>query len=206
MDVEAFKTQWRRWYGHAPPIGHLLREFHSDVWLRIHSLPGSKRYAETPADWTELLSRQNAVATALLGDGSQCILVTPRYSSTDEPMPELLTESGVSEDEAVMELAPRLLGQMDESWPGAEATRESYDGDCRVWLYAAPLTWSRGALDALVRAVADDETRFLLVACDSGRVYAPYDGGADLFFRTPEEWSFAHKRYRHWLSPLPHGM
>jgi hypothetical protein len=36
---------WNNHYPEAPPVGFLLRQVYSDRWLRIHSLPGSKRYA-----------------------------------------------------------------------------------------------------------------------------------------------------------------
>ena len=194
MDAEAFKAQWRGWYGNAPPIGHVLRRLHPEAWLRIHSLPESKRYAQTQEQWTELLARHNTVATTMLGDGSPCILVTPRFSGRGKPMPK--------------QLAPALqrLGKFDDSWPGATALRDSIDPDVEAWLYAQELTWRRGALDAQLRAAANDETRFLLVSCISGQVYAPYDGGADLFFRSDEERSRSRKRYRDWLSPRPDGL
>ncbi|MBZ4416504.1 hypothetical protein [Myxococcus sp. RHSTA-1-4] len=46
----------------------------------------------------------------------------------------------------------------------------------------------------------------LLASCTTGHVYAPYDGGAGLFFRNPEERNAARQRYRDWRSRLPSGL
>ena len=42
-----FATRWTETYGAAPPLPHALRAAHVGGWFRVHSLPGSKRYAET---------------------------------------------------------------------------------------------------------------------------------------------------------------
>lgn len=43
-----------RWVEHpfcqAFPVAHLMREHFPECWLRIHSLPGSKRYPESDAE------------------------------------------------------------------------------------------------------------------------------------------------------------
>jgi hypothetical protein len=127
-----FLDQWALWYPDCPPEGYLLRDEYPDVWLRIHSLPRSKRYAESPGEYAELLSRHNQVATDLLGSDARCAL--------------------------------------------------------------------------LLRAIADEETQALLVELDRGQVYAPYDGGADLFFASTFERDLAKARYANWLSAREDGM
>lgn len=109
-----------------------MREPYEDWWLRIHSLPQSRRYPETPPDWEELLARHNTVATELLGDGEPCVLVISRFSSQDgTTMP--------ARGDAVPG-APMLtvLGPIDDTWPGgAELPGE----DGTLWLQAAELRW-----------------------------------------------------------------
>lgn len=53
---------WRARFGEVLPAGFLCREALSDRWLRIHSLPESKRYPADPSEMAELLSRHNRVA------------------------------------------------------------------------------------------------------------------------------------------------
>jgi hypothetical protein len=199
MDAARFKEQWRSWYGRAPPLAHLMREPHAERWLRIHSLPQSRRYPDSDSDWDELLARHNTVATELLGDGGPCVLAVARFPSGDTAPPGQLHD---------VPGAPALtaLGSVDDTWPGAQALRRHYE-DTAVWLYTAALHWRAGAYDALLRAVARDETGpVLLVSSETGRVYAPYDGGADLFFLGPEERHGARERHRAWLSSHPRGL
>lgn len=202
MDAESIKAQWTTWYDKAPPLGHVMREQHAERWLRIHSLPGSRRYADSLADWAELLSRHNTVASEVLGEDERCVLFVSRFAPQGEHAPEPLRD----EPGAIMALSPTLLGPVDERWPGAKALNQAPE-DGTAWLHVAELSWHRSAYDDLLRTVANDEARgILLVSRATGRVYAPYDGGADLFFRTTEERDTARERYRAWLSAHPRGL
>ena len=49
MDRE-FLAHWKAWYPDSPPLAFALREIYPDLWLRIHSLPQGKRYAETDSE------------------------------------------------------------------------------------------------------------------------------------------------------------
>lgn len=65
---------WKRTFGKFAPLGYVCREKLPSRWLRIHSLPKSKRYPQTEAEYRELLRRHNEVATDLLGEGDECAL------------------------------------------------------------------------------------------------------------------------------------
>jgi hypothetical protein len=164
---------WRGWYPGAPPLAHLLREAHPERWLRIHSLPESRRYPETDADWAELLRRHDAVATDVLGDGARCALV---------PVVDVVP-------------AERMRDPVIEAWEPEPA-----------FLHGAEVVWRAGAWDEALRAAAMDEARFLMVELEHGRVYAPYDGGADLFLPTSRERDEHRARHAGWLSRLPSGL
>lgn len=66
---------WDALFPDASPAGFLLRQAYRRRWLRIHSLPESKRYADTETEYAEILARHNAVATDVLGQGSGCYLI-----------------------------------------------------------------------------------------------------------------------------------
>lgn len=61
-----FESWWTSRFVRLPPLGHKLRRELPYRWLRIHSLPGSKRYADSEADYQEILSRQRAIAIEIL--------------------------------------------------------------------------------------------------------------------------------------------
>ena len=79
MQIEEIQNWWQSFYSTAPPISHILRERFPGFWMRIHSLPKSKRYPKTPSEYSILLERHNAVATEVLGHNSNCLLLVPRY-------------------------------------------------------------------------------------------------------------------------------
>jgi hypothetical protein len=47
---------------------------------------------------------------------------------------------------------------------------------------------------------------FLIVSEATGRVYAPYDGGADLFLSSESERDQYREKYSAWLSAHPSGL
>jgi hypothetical protein len=191
LDPVAFLAQWAAWYPGSLPVGYLLGEAHRARWLRIHSLPGSRRYPESDEDWAELLHRHNRVATDLLGDGGHCVVVVPSYG------PGFVAELRLRD-----RLGLRLLALVRDDFPeSGEPEDQALD------LYAAPAAWAPGAFDDVLRWRASDETGpIMFVARETGRAYAPYDGGADLFFPSSAERDEARRRYRAWLSRNPSGL
>src|SRR5258705_6684265 len=77
---------WESTYPGCPPIGYLLRQTFAEHWFRIHTLPGSKRYAESDNEKSEILRRHNMMLTSLLGDGKKYVLITTGYSDSSEPV------------------------------------------------------------------------------------------------------------------------
>ncbi len=75
-----------------------------------------------------------------------------------------------------------------------------------VGLFGAVVTWRRGAFDSFIGAAANDEIRGLALGNATGQVYAPYDGGADLFFPAVANRTEATRRYAAWLSTRPDGL
>jgi hypothetical protein len=63
-----FQVRWQQWYPGTVPLGHRMRVSHSPRWLRIHSLPDGKRYAESASEEAALLAAHNRAADLVLGD------------------------------------------------------------------------------------------------------------------------------------------
>jgi hypothetical protein len=190
MSPEAFLDYWRRTYGDGPLPAYLLRDRFAERWLRLHSLPGSKRYAETEDEHREILRRQGMLFADLIGEGSRCELVFSYYGEEASLPAEVRA--------ALHRLAPGFLMMLtaDESNLVAEYP-----------LLHASFTWQPGSLDTILRAVADDllETP-IFVGVEQGRILAPYDGGIDLIVESKERRAELASRYASWRSTHPAGL
>ena len=74
---------WRERCGDVPPLGNWIREWH-DRWVRFHTLPDSKRYAESAAERATVLHRYNTVLDAMFG-GAEVYVITARWSAGGGP-------------------------------------------------------------------------------------------------------------------------
>ena len=184
---------WIARFGDALPAGHLCRESSlKERWLRIHSLPESKRYPEDRTELGEILRRQNAVATELLGEGAPCLLFVAGLSSGPEAVQWARKASWLK----ALDGTPELVLTVEE-----DAERD------QMAFCALPVIWQRGRFDRLIADRAHDRAGHLLFAnFDRGGIYAPYDGGADLFYPSAEDVVPARSRYRDWLSGYPTGL
>lgn len=169
------KVWWNTRFADSPPVGFMLRQTYPERWLRIHSLPGSKRYAETEAEYAEMSRRHNTVAGDVLSEGASCYLI---HSSWVEP------------------------GDSLTGWAfNLEGEEQALRCDVRE------TTWRRNYHDKLLREVADFRNANVIFASrDTERVYAPYDGGADLIFRNDQERNERKQVYEAWLSAHPDGL
>jgi hypothetical protein len=196
MMMVDFQGAWENRFGSVPPLGYMLRERFKDRWFRIHSLPESKRYPEVPAKYDELLYRHNTIANEVLGHGSKCWLVVATY--TDDinaaEAPELAGLDGIMLKQAyACEEPPDPLVEVDLP--------------VNIVCWVAQVRWLPNRFDELIRLVADDKAPQLLFAEEStSRVYAPYDGGADLILETSQQRDALRTKYAEWLSEHPTGL
>jgi hypothetical protein len=194
MFDDPFLIFWRSHYGDCPPVGFLLRETFPDRWFRIHSLPDSRRYANTAREMSSLLSRHNAVLSDLMGENGSCVVVAnPAYARVRGRPPRSRRQL------AQLGLQPLIVVTGDGSADPAAGWS--------IPLSSAHLTWQPNAIDDIIADVANNVVGPLLIVSDiTGRVYAPYDGGADLFLASGGERDEFRERYAQWLSPHPSGL
>lgn len=175
--AQTFRDEWQVYHTDIPPIGWALRESQSAPWVRYHALPDSKRYAESDSEKAAILARANAIGDRLLGDGSPCWRVEAR---TDD-MPGM----------------GALAGQFQVGG----------DPDEPVWhFYVRSVRWKAGAFDNDLSAIADDTLRVLWMCRSNGVVFAPYDGGFDLFPPSLDEVEILKTERSDWLSSELSGL
>ena len=176
--AEQFNAEWSRHHLNRPPFGWLLRQDRSLPWVRFHALPESRRYSEDEKDRAIILSRANALGDRLLGPGVSCWII------------EAVAGNGAGAGELTLE------------WT------EENDPDSPVWrVYVRNETWQSGHYDQLLLSIADDQPNSVIwMARDSGSIFAPYDGGFDLFALASEEIKQLQSERPEWLSDHPAGL
>lgn len=163
--MKTFERWWSEHYAATAPLGYCLRENYQDRWLRLHSLPNSKRYAEDDVERAEVRRRAWAAASKLLVTGEPVSLVTGLYQG-GEPH-----ELGLSD---LTSMSFERVGPYEHPL---------FDGPFVA--YATQTIWPHADFDRLIDAIADDRLQLVWFSSISGEVFAPYDGGIDLIFGSP---------------------
>ncbi|MEO0530264.1 MAG: hypothetical protein AAF266_06760 [Planctomycetota bacterium] len=185
---------WEQHYGETPPIAHVLRDQFQDRWVRFHSLPEAKRYADSESEEAELLGRSNAVLSHLAADGARLELLTTNWSLTNTPATPLKEVC--------------KLGLSVEHWRAVAMHELDREPDPDYWhVFRSAITWVSGALDNVTRLVADARlSNVMVLDCTSSWLYHPYDGGIDVILGTPEERKRLAADFDAWRSPRPDGL
>ena len=183
---------WQSRFGEIAPRGHLLRRALSEHWVRFHSLPDSKRYAESVDEYAELQRRHLAVASALF--------------CADEPLYVFRAHSG----------EPRLRGRTRHQLVGRQfreavavlpfESRGQDDDEDSMHVRALVTKWKPDFFEAAIRLLADwKEVGVSFVSPATRNMFCPYDGGMDVFTFSivPEE---LRTRFTSWRSARPDGL
>lgn len=190
---ERLTRLWQDWTPAGPLLPHELKTAYTDRWVRFHSLPESKRYAEDEGEYAILLDRYNTVLDELFA-GGEVYVVTTGWSEPSEC--------------TARSAERRALHPEGTLWTTLDDTDDpDPDFHTRWYFYADHRRWQRGCLDPLLRAAADDALPGVFVTdTDLTRIHHPYDGGADVILATPEEWDRMRDRHTAWLSRHPLGL
>ncbi|GAA0950587.1 DUF3885 domain-containing protein [Actinocorallia libanotica] len=200
-DLAGLTAVWRaRWGG--SPVGYELRERFADRWVRFHSLPESKRYAETEAEYGVVLDRHRTLLRALGVEDRLCLIAGyfeeaegpasphPDHPDPDRPDPD---RPGPDHPGAV----PWLTVMPDE--------RSFFEIPLK--LYVSEVVYGSATLDPFLRGVADERLGHAIISPPDLRwLYHPYDGGGDVIAATVRERDALKSRYASWLSEHPSGL
>jgi hypothetical protein len=176
-----------QWFQHpfikAFPLSHLMREAFPEHWLRIHSLPNSKRYPDNETERQIVLNRYARFGTALLGERAPCLIIQSRFNGcarTDELMPDL-------------------------DWAPIHKVEESDEDFYDSWMTTT--LWNPESLHALLLAIADDRADHVaFVSKITDCVFIPYDGGADGFSLDTSLLRRLSEEFLPWRSVHPTGL
>jgi hypothetical protein len=178
MNSEGFRQFWAANYPETLPINYLFKHNLKSRWLRIHSLPESKRYAETEEEWAILLERQNTIIDDLIGQNS-VVKVVVNFIETDSFLFKMydFTNLGVFKDE---------------------------ENETVFQTFIFETVWQTNSLNLMLREIADDHLRAFTIGKDC--LIAPYDGGVDIIFKDSATRDFYKSKYKLWLSAREDGL
>ena len=175
--TKAFQRDWEKFHAGRQPSGPLLRSDKDLPWVRFHSLPNSKRCPESDSERAIILRRANLLGELLLGP-VDCWLVSTNPSCQGAAW----AYGGQIEYD---------LGTVDEF----------------IVPYLVQATsWRSGKFDVCLTAIAEDDDRCVWVSRKDGSVFAPYDGGFDLFAVSPDRIATIRQKWPEWLSSEPTGL
>jgi hypothetical protein len=167
----------------AFPLAHMMRQTFPDYWLRIHSLPESKRYPEDEAERQTVFDRHSRFGSALLGERAHCLIIQSRFNGFQRSA----------------ELMPEL------EWTQIHQVCEDDEDVWDSWM--AHTTWDAAAFRTLLMAIADDrEAHVSFVSEVTDCVFIPYDGGADGFSFDTALLRRLKEEFAPWLSAHPLGL
>lgn len=192
--LELWEQRWPR----LRPIGHELRDAEFDRWIRFHSLPGSKRYADNDAEYAEILHRHNTVLNELAAQQptttpDQVLVLTVAWSDGPD----------VPDREAKVAAAMPLA----EHWTSVLRERDEDGYESWTHLFLSGSQIGSQPLNRLLLLVADDETADVIITdTELNWLYHPYDGGGDVIASSSRHRDMLRARHTQWLSSHPLGM
>jgi hypothetical protein len=200
LDPAALATRWSEVWPDTRPIGHEFKSGTTDgsrTWVRLHSLPNSKRYPETEDEFATVLGRHHTVLQELIDMSAKpptalCVVFQDWSSTSTNAWPR--NEWGFSDPGTV-------------PW---QSIRVEEKGDAPLWFHLRIMTIpidDLRALDPPLRRVADDDVAGMWLAPESFEwLFHPYDGGADVIAPSVKAMQWLRREHAPWLSSHESGL
>jgi hypothetical protein len=184
--VVEFDAQWCSIWGEdAQPIGWWLLGI--EAWCRFHMLPGSKRYPDSEAEMQVILNRHVTLVSEIIEGGDTDLIIIAQQWGDDDFSPRWIEGT-----------LPQAL-----RWREMVLDEELHNLP-EMWISFGPHTVDD--LLPLLRAVAETGMHFAVTDSSLGWLYAPYDGGADIFYRDVAEEDAARQKHADWLPQNGRGL
>ena len=190
-EIDAY---WRSTYPECEPISYWLRGIYADRWVRFHSLPGSKRYAETDGEYSTICERHNAVLSELALPNEELVFVSTGYSGTPTPVRK--------------SSALDVFDSSPQCWRTIPKHQLDHDDHLNYWhLFMSTSHWKVGIFDPILRLIADEVVANTMILSTTNHwIYHAYDGGTDVILKTSFVRDQLKRKFKPWLSSRCDGM
>lgn len=193
MNIDKYKIFWELNYPEVLPIGYQLKWIYNDRWFRIHSLPKSKRYAQTSQEFQVILNRQNQLITDLVGKDKKMMMLIGLYN-----------------DEVLNQECQKLVGFKDftliERLKLHQLQPNQYEEETIYSVFVKIEKWQISKYNEILIAIASDEFRMMLIEPEKKTIIIPYDGGIDIIMEKPSLKNSMKIKYKDWLSEREDGL
>lgn len=185
-------TRWREQWPGRPPLAPgkpTALEAYDERWVRFHSLPESKQWADTHDERLEILYRHSTALRELVEQYgcTELIVIVQDYNTND------------------------LFGgwtkkHLPGSWPWTSwRDPEDDEGDPFAYYYWVAPMKSIGELNELFLLVAENTGNAMITDCQMKWLYIPYDGGADVYLPSSTERDEFRDRHPEWRPQVGPG-
>ncbi|MCP4180267.1 MAG: hypothetical protein GY756_21095 [bacterium] len=181
MSVE---TDWKSISPKIPPVAYLLKHIYPEKWIRIHSLPNSKRYPECKSEIATMNHRNISLIKYLSGKHDKLYIFGSKYPKNDLARKSFKYLKRLTKKLSLFNFPP--VTECD----GYEIPKlEIYSG-----------LFHTSKLKKLLKYTSVELLSNITIAnFDSNFLYHPYDGGFDLIINDNEIIGDIKLKFGDWL-------
>lgn len=183
MNEKEFSEKFEKNFWKITPVSWQLKDIFHDNWLRIHSLPNAKRYAQNTSDWEILLKRQNTIFEELLGEDSCIFAIIQEEKKKSQNWKNFFPDS-------------EIIYWKNYMFKDEETGENMWE----LHFSFAKIFWKNGRFDDIFKEIADDNARVIFVDFSKKILVAPYDWGIDIIFPDTNSRKIFHEKYKEWTS------
>ena len=181
-----FEKFWGVNFSDAVPLYYTLRDTYSENWLRIHSLPDSKRYADSKEEMEMILSRNNQIISDEINDNDEIYLVKTDSSNKD---------NSIIYHSIIYKKVPKL-----------KSIIKNYDEELDIDVFVSKNIWVKNKFNNLLEDIANNKADVFIISIKDQLIFIAYDGGMDIIYKNKEQRDYYKTKYKEWLSKRPDGL
>lgn len=187
MIGKEFEKFWKDYFNQTIPLNYLFKEVYRERWLRIHSLPQSKRYPDNEIEMNIILQRQNQIISDFYNENEEIYLVMTNIIHKNEKH-ELIS------------FYPNLNFERSYLIELEKHFSNNFNNDEILDVFVCKNRWNINSYDEILKDIANDISRAFFISLNNKTIVSPYDGGIDIILNSETEKSIFREKYKEWIS------